>query len=295
MIHSIALSGIVLAAMAQPPDRADSTGAWRMLHTVAGPDQWLTAAWLGEGGAWFAGGKNILLTGRDESAKETAVPRTVVYRFGEDSSGRVVAVGLRAMVWEQDGDGFRLVHQSPSPPRKGRASYGELLYGIGYLDPSSAETLIAYGPNDLIAYRLASGAWETKRDSTLASWALIGPPKPALPRGCDRLYWHWLSRKEAFLSCDDGRSYLVSNDQFEAAGRLPAACKDDVSAVARDKTALYLSCGSHPSLWVHKMGQPPWDRVQGAPSGIRSVVAKDGCVLLVTDNQVWRRCGVNER
>ena len=55
------------------------------------------------------------------------MPDAVIYRFGEDSTGRVIAVGLRATIWEQEGDGLRLVHQSTSPPRRGRAGYGDLL------------------------------------------------------------------------------------------------------------------------------------------------------------------------
>ena len=218
------------------------------------------------------------------------MPGAVIYRFGEDSTGRLIAVGLRAMVWEQDGDGLRLVYQSNSSPSRGRAAYNDLLYGIGYFDPTSAGTLIAYGPNDLIAYRLPSGAWETKRDASLASWAQTGPPKADVPSGCQRLYWHWLSRDQAFELCRDGRSYLVSKGVPEEAGRLPSSCKQNVYAIAQDQDDLFLACGPSQKIWIRQAGHAKWAAVPGAPAGVRALAAKDGCLMLVTEHQVWRRC-----
>jgi hypothetical protein len=290
LIRVIALACIISAATRAAPAGQAAPGPWEILFTASGRDQWLTAVWPRRDGAWIAGGKNVLVSGKDDAAKVTAIPGTVVYRFGEDSTGRVVAVGLRAMIWEQEGEGFRLVHQSHSPLPKGRAAYGDLLYGIGHLDPSSTDTLMAFGPSDLIAYRLPDGTWETKRDPALASWAQTGPPKATLPPGCQRLYWHWLERNEAFLLCHDSRAFLVSNDVPRAAGRLPAACKDDVYAVSRDQNDLYLSCGSSQKLWRQRGYQPSWTQVQGAPSGVRDMVVKEGCLTLVTGRQVWRQC-----
>ncbi len=289
MVRAFALSCLLAAALRTPGTRHDAE-SWQVLHTVTGHDQWLTAVWARQGGAWFAGGKNVLLSGRDSSVKETATPGAVVYRFGEDSTGRVIAVGLRAMVWEQDGDGLRLVYQSNSPPSRGRAAYNDLLYGIGYLDPTSAGTLIAYGPNDLIAYRSPSGAWETKRDRSLASWAQTGPPKGDIPSGCQRLYWHWLSRDQAFELCRDGRSYLVSKGVPEEAGRLPSSCKQSVYAIAQDHDDLFVACGPTQKIWLRQAGHPKWDAVPGAPAGVRALAAKDGCLMVATEHQVWRWC-----
>ncbi len=293
MVWPFVLSCLLFVTTARTSETQPNTGSWQVLQTVTEHDQWLTAVWPQRGGSWFAGGKNLLLSGRDGSAKATVMPGTVIYRFGEDSTGRVIAVGLRAMIWEQEGDGLRLVHQSASPPRRGRAEYGDLLYGIGYLDPTSAGTLIAYGPNDLIAYRLPSGTWETKRDPSVAEWAQTGPPKVGLPSGCHRLFWHWLARDQAFLLCRDGGSYVLSNGVPEAAGNLPSACKNDVYAVARDQGDLYAACGPDQKLWVHQAGKRAWERVPGAPTSVRGLAARDGCLMLVTEHQVWRRCGAN--
>jgi hypothetical protein len=292
LIPVVALSLAIVATVGGSDAGKDNSGPWQALYTVVGHDQWLTAVWSRRDGAWFAGGKNVIVSRTEGVAKATEIPRgTVVYRFGEDSAGRVFAVGLPGMVWEREAEGFRIVLQSRPPARKGKAAYQDLLYGIGYLDPASGTTLMAYGPNDLIAYRLPTGTWETKRDKALASFALTGPPKVSLPEGCQRLHWRWLARNEAFLLCHDSRVFLVSNQVASAASRLPAACKDDVYAVSRDGTDLYASCGPKQQLWLHRVDERSWALVQGAPSGVRDVVARDGCVVLVTERRVWRRCG----
>jgi len=181
------------------------------------------------------------------------------------------------------------------PRRPAAAGPGTAIcfYGLGYLDPTSAGTLIAYGPNDLIAYRSTSGAWETKRDPSLASWAQTGPPKVDVPFGCQRLFWHWLARDRAFLLCRDGGAFVVSSGVPEATGQLPSACKNDVYAVAQNQNDLFVACGAGQKLWVRQVGHPEWNRVSGAPGGIRALAAKDGCLMLVTEHQVWRRCRAN--
>ena len=193
-------------------------------------------------------------------------------------------------MWELDGDDMRLVHESTSAPRPGRAGYGDILNGVGYLDPSSAETLMAYGPNDLIAYRTPGGAWETKRDSSLATRAQIGPPDVHLPAKCQRLFWRWLARDQGFLACQNGDSYLMSGGAPQPTGRLPSACRTELYAIARDEGQIFASCGDRQTLWVGTLASRTWTRVEGAPRGVRGVAARDGCLMAVTERQVWRRC-----
>jgi len=288
-MHAFAFSLLVLAATPMLPAKANR-GTWQLLYTVTGKDQWLTAVWPRKDGAWFAGGKNVLVVGKDDTAKAREVPQTVLYKFGEDSAMRVIAVGSGARVWEQDGDDLRLVHESTSAPRSGRAGYGDILYGVGYLDPSSAETLMAYGPNDLIAYRPPGGAWDTKRDSSLASRAQIGPSDVHFPAKCHRLSWRWLARDQGFLACQNGDSYLVSGGVSQPMGRLPSACRTELYALVRDEGQIFTSCGNAQTLWVARLASRSWSSVEGAPRGVRGLGARDGCLMAVTERKVWRRC-----
>ena len=288
-MHAFSLALLVFAAAPVLPAKAN-IGTWQLLYTVTGRDQWLTAVWPRKEGAWFAGGKNVLVVGKDDTAKVREVPQTVLYKFGEDSAMRVIAVGSGARVWEQDGDDLRLVHETTSAPRSGRAAYGDILYGIGYLDPSSAETLMAYGPNDLIAYRAPRGPWETKRDSSLATRAQIGPPDVHLPPKCQRLSWRWFTRDQGFLACQNGDSYLMSGGVPQPTGRLPSACRTELYALARDAEHIFASCGNGQTLWVGTLASRSWTSVEGAPRGGRGLAVGNGCLMAVTERKVWRRC-----
>src|SRR3569832_2265657 len=178
-MHPFALSLLVFAATPMLLVIANP-GTWQLLYTVTRPDQWLTAVWSRKDGTWYAGGKNVLVVGKDASAKVTGLPQAVLYKFGEDSALRVGAVGSGQRIWEQDGDGLRLVHEKASP-LSGRASYGDILYGVGYLDPTSAETLMAYGPNDLFGFRGPKNTKKTKRKTTQTRRAQMGPSDIHLP------------------------------------------------------------------------------------------------------------------
>jgi hypothetical protein len=175
--------------MGAPPE--NTSGRWELLYTVPTRAQWLASVWLGDDGTWFAGGKGLLVSGRDKKAQTTDLPGDVVYAFGEDASGRVVAVGLRASVWERDGGSFRRVHGTSAPAPRGKAAYRDLLYGIGYLDPSAPDRLLAYGPNDLIVSRDGpNSGWQPTRDAALASRTLVGrrttPTSREVARGVRR-------------------------------------------------------------------------------------------------------------
>src|SRR3569623_65013 len=286
-MHAFALSLLVFAAAPTLPAKANP-GTWQLLYTVTRPDQWLTAVWSRKDGTWYAGGKNVLVVGKDASVKTTDLPQAVLYKFGEDSAMRVVAVGSGQRIWEQDGDGLRLVHEKAST-LTGRASYGDILYGVGYLDPASAETLIAYGPNDLIGFRGAGGAWETKRDSSLSRRAQMGPPDIHLPAKCQRLTWRWLARDQGFLACHNGDSYFFGGGTMAAAGRLQDACRTDMNAISRDGEDIYASCGTGQTVLATTVASRSWTRVEGAPAGVRGLGARDGCLMAVTDRNVWRR------
>src|SRR3569623_1755108 len=92
-MNPLALSLLVFAAAPTMPAKANP-GTWQLLYTVTRPDQWLTAVWSRKDGTWYAGGKNELVECKDSSVKTTDLPQAVLYKCGEVSVMRVVAVGF---------------------------------------------------------------------------------------------------------------------------------------------------------------------------------------------------------
>jgi len=211
-----------------------------------------------------------------------------VYAFGEDASGRVVAVGSRQGIWEEKNDGFVRVHERPGPPRKGRAAHGDVLQGLGYLDPERPDRFVAYGSLHLAIWRDPKTPWQVSDDDHLAKRGSLGPePKP--PAGCHAAGWWWLSRTDGLLSCHEGAAYLYTGTTVTSVGRLPESCLRATVAVARDGRELVVACGEKARIWRKEVGGSGWYEVRGV-SDVHALHARKGCLLVLAGRTVLRQC-----
>ena len=110
MIVPALLITSVLAAPAARGTPPASPRSWETLYETKSKDVWLAAVWLKKDGTWRAGGKDLIVSGDQTGVRTARIDGFIVYAFGEDESGSVVAVGSRQAVWEERGDAFERVH-----------------------------------------------------------------------------------------------------------------------------------------------------------------------------------------
>jgi hypothetical protein len=212
----------------------------------------------------------------------------VVYAFGEDASGKVIAVGSRQGIWEESDGRFIEVHARPGPPLAGRPGHGDILHGIGYLDPVHPGQLVAYGSLHLAFWRDANRRWQVADNDQLAQRGTLGP-QLVPPGGCHPSGWHWLSSQEGFLDCHEGQGYLYVGTTSTPLGPLPAACRKLLGAVDRNGADLFLVCGAGDKIWRRTEGESSWSRLPGV-SGVRALSARGSCLVVATERAVLRRC-----
>ena len=265
-----------------------STGAWVKLYSVPARGEWLTSVWQKGDRSWLAGGKDLIVSGNAEGIRTRDISGFVVYAFGEDSSGGVVAVGSRQAIWQERGDELIRVHERLGPPLKGRAAYGDILEGLGYLDPSNPDRFVAYGSLHLALTRDSNKAWQVSDDDGLARRGSLGPVLNP-PKGCHTAGWHWLTRTDGFLSCHEGQAYVYSGTDVKPVGRLPKPCLSATVAAARDGHTVFVACGEKARLWRREGDASTWSEILGV-SDVRALNARDGCLLVAAGRSVLRQC-----
>lgn len=287
-----AVAALVVAwALATPPPSLPTAAAdrWEKLYEASGKDQWFTAAWLKADGGWRAGGKNLIVAGDRTGVQTTPTDGFVVYAFGEDKLGNVVAVGSRQAIWEERGKSFERVHERPGPPRTGRAANKDVLEGVRYIDPARPERLVAYGSLHLTVSKEPNKPWQRDENDNLAQRGSLGP-EPKAPPGCHPAGWHWTDSKDGILDCHEGTAYLYSKGTpLTALGRLPRACGRAMPAAVVDRSNVFVTCGEKPQIWRLDADKKEWSPVPGV-SDVRALQARGGCLLVATPRTILRSC-----
>jgi hypothetical protein len=283
ILVALALAGV---SPSGPPVPAPSQ--WERLYEASGKDQWFAAVWLKADGSWRAGGRDLIVSGDRTGVRTTPIDGFVVYAFGEDTSGDVVAVGSRQAVWEERGKMFERVHERPGPPRTGRAAHNDVLEGVRYLDPGRPERLVAYGSLHLTVSKEPNKPWRADEDDNLAQRGSLGPePKP--PAGCHPAGWHWTDSNDGILDCHEGTAYLYSGPTPTSLARLPRPCGTSMRAV-RDGSSVVVACGEKAQIWRKATGEKAaWSLVPGV-TDVQALQARGGCLLVATTRTIMRRC-----
>lgn len=288
MITAGILVAWALGALAAATPSVPAPNGWEKLYEANGKDQWFTAVWLKADGSWRAGGKDLIVSGDPAGVRTMAIDGFVVYAFGEDKAGDVVAVGSRQAVWEERGKAFERVHERPGPSRTGRAAHRDVLEGIGYLDPGRPERLVAYGSLHLTVSKEPNKPWRGDEDDKLAQRGSLGPePKP--PAGCHPAGWHWTDSKDGILDCHEGTAYLYNGPTPTPLGRLPRQCGRAMAAAVRDGPSVLVACGEKAQIWRKTTGEEAWSPVPGV-TDVRALQARRGCLLVATTRVILRRC-----
>jgi len=289
----IAAAAIAVAwALAAPPPSVPSAPAsdgWEKLYEASRKDQWFTAVWLKADGGWRAGGRNLIVAGDGTGVQATPIDGFVVYAFGEDESGGVVAVGSRQAVWEEREKAFERVHERTGPPRKGRAANRDVLEGVRYLDPARPERLVAYGSLHLTVSKEPNKHWQSDENDKLAQRGSLGA-EPKAPSGCHPADWHWTNSTDGILDCHEGAAHLYSKERTPTAlGRLPRACGRAMPAAVLDGSNVFIACGEKPQIWRLGSDRKEWSPVSGV-SDVRALQARGGCLLVATTRTIQRSC-----
>jgi len=285
------IAPVVLVACAlglTPPAPSVGPVTWQTLYETPGKSQWLAAVWLKADGSWRAGGKGLIVSGDGAVVRTIPIEGFVVYAFGEDKAGQVVAVGSRQGVWEDRGRVFERVHQRPGPPRSGRAAHKDVLQGVGYLDPQRPDRLVAYGSLHLTVSKEPNQAWRDDEDDDLARRGSLGPEFPP-PAGCHPAGWHWLGSNDGILDCHEGMAYLYSGPTPKSLGRLPHACGTSMRAAVRDDSDVFVVCGENAQIWRQTLAEKKWIPIAGV-TGVQALQARGGCLLVATTRSILRQC-----
>jgi len=285
-----ALSALVAFALGLAPAAVPSAAParWETLYEAGVKAQWFTAVWLKSDGSWRAGGKDLIVSGDAAGVRTTAIEGFVVYAFGEDKAGGVVAVGSRQGVWEERGTVFERVHERPGPPRTGRAAHKDVLEGVRYLDPQRPERLVAYGSLHLTVSKEPNQAWRSDENDDVASRGSLGPElKP--PAGCHTAGWHWVGFNDGILDCHEGMAYLYSGPTPASLGQLPHACGMSMRVAVRDGPDVFVVCGQKGQIWRQTSGEREWTPVAGV-TGVQALQARGGCILVATTRAILRQC-----
>ena len=275
---------LALAATAGPP-----AGGWEKLYEVPTRNRWIFSVWLAKDGSWRATSKRVIVTGSAQGVRTTDLGDYDVYSFGEDASGAVIAVGSRQAIWEENEQGFKRVHERPGPERRGRAAHQDVLDGIGYFDPAHPDRLFAQASLAFALWRGPDRVWRPAEDDRATHRGAEGPGVSP-PKGCQTAGWTWLDRDGGFLECQERHAYLYKDTAVVASlGPMPKACRREMTPVVRTGNDLFLSCGEQGQVWHLAVGTNPWTLVPGI-ADVRSLHARDGCLLAGTKRAVYRRC-----
>jgi hypothetical protein len=288
MISTVLLVTWALGASSPSGSTVPTTGQWEKLYEASRKGQWFAAVWLKADGGWRAGGKDLILSGDRMGVRTTPINGAVVYAFGEDLSGVVVAVGSRQAVWEEHGNVFERVYERSGAPQVGRAAHKDILEGVGYLDPARPERLVAYGSLRLTVSKEPNRPWRSDDHDDLARRGSLGPG-PKSPPGCHPAGWHWVGSNEGVLDCHEGTAYFYAAATPTALGRLPRPCETSMLAAVRDGSSLFVACGENARIWRQGIGDKVWSAVSGV-SDVQALHARGGCLLVATARTILRRC-----
>jgi|SRR5580704_15534823 hypothetical protein len=274
---------LILSAVQSP-----AAGDWEKLYETPTRDQWIFSVWLAKDGSWRAASNNLILTGDKHGVRSTELGAYDVYAFGEDASDTIIAVGSRQAIWEEGAQGFKRVHELPGPARMGRAAHHDVLDGIGYFDPEHPDRLFALASTAFALWRRPDRVWQLA-DNNLAARRGAEGPDITPPKGCHVASWTWLDRAEGFLECQDGQGYLYRGTSLlTSLGPMPGPCQKAMSAVVRTGKDLFAACGERGQVW-QLGGTDNWTLVSRL-ADVRSLHARNGCLLAGTRRAVYRHC-----
>jgi hypothetical protein len=277
---------IVFLALSTAP--SPTPGDWEKLYETPTRNQWIFSVWLAKDGSWRAASNNLILTGDTDGVRPTELGAYDVYAFGEDASGAIIAVGSRQAIWEEDVHVFKRVHELRGPARTGRAAHHDVLDGIGYFDPEHPDRLFALPSVAFALWRGSDHVWRLAENNLAAQRGAEGPDI-GLPKGCHMASWTWLDRADGFLECQNGQGYLYRGTSVLAStGPMPGPCRKAMSAVVRTGKDLFAACGEQGRVW-QLGGTNHWTVVPGI-TDVRSLHARNGCLVAGTRRAVYRRC-----
>jgi hypothetical protein len=277
---------LVLTAAQSP-----TASSWEKLYETPSPNRWIFSVWLAEDGSWRAASNNLILTGDARSVRPIDLGPYDVYAFGEDSSGVIIAVGSRQAIWEEDVHGFTRVHALSGPAGTGRAAHHDVLDNIGYFDPEHPDRLFALASVAFGLWRGPDRVWRLAENNLAARRGIEGPDITP-PQGCHVASWTWLDSSGGFLGCHDGEGYLYRGTSMLASmGPMPRPCRKTMSALVRMGKELFAACGERGEVW-HFGSTGDWTVVSGV-TDVRSLHARNGCLLAGTRRAVYRRCAAH--
>jgi hypothetical protein len=278
---------LALAAMLAP---AALIGPWEKLYEVPSKNQWIISVWLAQDASWRVSLPHLLVRGDAQGVRTTDTGEYGVLGFGEDSSGTIIGFGSRQAIWEENASTFVRVHERRQSRPRDRAARWDYLDGLGYFDPAHPDRLVAYASTNFSLWRGPDRTWRVADDNRPALRAVEGPvARP--PKGCDQDMWIWLDRADGLLVCREGHSYLYANGALAATlAAMPKACHRSMTTVARTGNNLFVSCGDAGQVWHLRIGTGNWATVPGI-GDVRSLNARNGCLLVGTRRSVYRRCG----
>lgn len=281
----IVLFLLTLTATTGPAD-----GSWEKLYETPGRNRWIFAVWLARDGSWRAASNNVILTGDAHGVRTTDLGDYDVYAFGEDASDKVIAVGSRQGIWEENSHGFERVHERPGPEPKGRAAHHDVLDGIGFFDTEHPDRLFALASLSFALWRGSDGTWRVADHDRAARRGVEGPGVDP-PKGCRAASWTWLDRTDGILKCQDGGGFLYGGTVRTVAplGRMPGECRRDLASIVRVAGNLFAACGEQGRVWQLRVGTDRWSAVPGIED-VTMLHARNGCLLAATKRAVYRRC-----
>lgn len=267
---------------------------WEPLYVSSDARRPVLTVRLDDQTRWHAGGRGFLIDGDANGVTTTDIGQSATYAIAPDSSGQLVAVGWPLAVWVRLSDKWEQVFASPPRRKSGRRSEAEVLFGLGYLDPVRPGDLIAYGPWNFIVRRNDAG-WAQEDNRELGERARFGPEDRlpgGMPKGCRREHWQWSSGASGTLVCRDGRVFSFTGPERTAEKRLPASCRS-IWAIARDGGNTFVACGRTETVWRRPAGADRYQQLKEL-TGVRSLDARAGCLLVGTPRSVLRRCRWDE-
>lgn len=235
---------------------------------------------------WIAAGAQIIVVRRNGQVKSSPQPGRTILSISSTSDG-LFALGFDQAILRFDKGLWIEEHFSGSPPATTRRQrVAALLYGARVFDTGKGAATGAYGPWRVLL-RQGDHTWvdppETER-YRLDTFALLGPDSPR-PARCIRSEWLWLDDREAWFTCQDGRSFRTNGTTTGSTGKIPGACQGVGDGLATVGAKAYLLCDG--KLW--KSSRERWDRVSGLKD-ILAIAGNTHCLFAVTLGSVWESC-----